>query len=133
MSNEEFCNCHTIDHRDLYEIEKELEIKNISDLLGKINYVKENYGGQMQMHYVLKELNDVLLRNYREVNDEYTFSKSAIDGLLRSYLFATTYMIEGLPEHAYDYIKTKSNMFFRELMEQYERNEDLKNYLSGNR
>ncbi len=133
MSNEEFCNCHTIDHRDLYEIEKELEIKNISDLLGKINYVKENYGGQMQMHYVLKELNDVILRNYREVNDEYTFSKSAVDGLLRSYLFATTYMIEGLPEHAYNYIETKSNKFFRELMEQYERNEDLKNYLSGNK
>ena len=133
MSNEEFCNCHTIDHRDLYEIEKELEIKNISDLLGKINYVKENYGGQMQMHYVLKELNDVILRNYREVNDEYTFSKSAVDGLLRSYLFATTYMIEGLPEHAYNYIETKSNTFFRELIEQYERNEDLKNYLSGNK
>ena len=133
MSNEEFCNCHTINHRDLHEIEKELEIKNISDLLGKINYVKENYDGQMQMHYVLKELNDVILMNYHEVNDEYTFSKSAVDGLLRSYLFATTYMIEGLPEHVYNYIKTKSNTFFRELIEQYERNEDLKNYLSGNK
>ncbi len=87
----------------------------------------------MQMHYVLKELNNVILRNYREVNGEYTFSKSAVDGLLRSYLFATTYMIEGLPEHAYNYIETKSNKFFRELMEQYERNEDLKNYLSGNK
>ena len=50
-----------------------------------------------------------------------------------SYLFATTYMQEGLPEHVYNYIKTKSNTFFRELIEQYERNEDLKNYLSGNK
>ena len=85
MSNEEFCNCHTIDNRDLYEIEKELESNNISDLLGKIKHVKENYGGQMQMHYILRELNDVILMNYHEVNDEYTFSKSAVDGLLRSY------------------------------------------------
>ncbi len=133
MSNEEFCNCHTIDNRDLYEIEKELESNNISDLLGKMKHVEENYGGQMQLHYILRGLNDVILMNYHEANEEYTFSKSAVDGLLRSYLFATTYMQGGLPEHAYDYIKTKSNTFFRELMEQYERNEDLKNYLSGNR
>lgn len=52
MSHEEFCNCHTIDYRDLYEIEEELEIKNISNLFGKINYIKENYGGQMRMYYV---------------------------------------------------------------------------------
>ena len=71
--------------------------------------------------------------NYNEANEEYTFSKSAVDGLLRSCLFATTQMIEGLPEHAYNYIESKSNEFFGELIEQYESNEDLKNYLSGNR
>ncbi len=133
MSNEEFYNCHTIDHRELYEIEKELECQNISDLLGKIKHVKENYRGQMQMHYMLQELNNVILSNFHEVNDEYMFSKSAVDGLLRSYLFAIRYMQEGLPEHVYDYIKGKSGTFFRELMEQYEENENLENYLFGNK
>lgn len=126
MSNEEFCNCHTIDHRDLYKIDDELERKNIRDMESKIKYVRENYGGQIYMNFVLRELDDIISMNYHQVNDEYTFSKCAVDGLLRSYLFATQYMQEGLPEHAYDYIKGKANSFINELLEQYKQNENLK-------
>ena len=126
MSNEEFCNCHTIDHRDIYKINDELETKKISDMHSKLKYVKEYFGGQIYMNFTLKELDDVILKNYHLVNDEYVFSKDAVDGLLRSYLFATQYMQEGLPEHVYDYIKGKAGSFVYELLEQYKDNEGLK-------
>lgn len=126
MSNEEFCNCHTIDRRDFYKIDEELEEKNICDLSSKIEYVKENYDGQRYMYFVLKELDDIILMNYQEVNEEYIFSKDAVDRMLRAFLFATMYMQDGLPEHAYDYIKGKSNRFVNELLNQYKENEQLK-------
>lgn len=126
MSNEEFSSCHTIDYRDFNEINEELERKNIHDLSSKIEYVKENYDGQRYMYFVLRELNDVILTNYHEVNEEYRFSKDAIDRILRAFSFATMYMQDGLPEHAYDYIKSKSSVFFHELLHQYKENEQLK-------
>lgn len=66
------------------------------------------------------------------IHDEYLFSKNAVDELFRSYLFAKAYMQEGFQGYTNDYIKSKSSTFYEELMEQYEENEDLKDYFLRN-
>lgn len=115
MSDEEFSNCSSIDNREIYYISEELRNKGIKDIAKRIEYVKENYGGKEYLYFMLKELDDKMLKNYNKVPEEYLFSKSAIDGLLRSYLFVSKYMQDKLPEHAYNYIKGKSNNFVNEL------------------
>ena len=49
--------------------------------------------------------------NYHDVPEEYSLSLGAVDGMLRAFLFTSKYMQDRLPEHAYNYIKSKSISF----------------------
>lgn len=112
MSNEEFQKCFTVSSRDIRIIQDDLEKKNITDLKSKINYVKNNYYGQLFMNYALKELDDVILLKYSKIKDEFVFSEDAIDGILRAFFFATELLQARLPQHSYDYMISKSSTFF---------------------
>lgn len=118
MSDEEFRKCNSVDRRKISNIYEELDNKGINDISERIDYVKKNYEGQIYLNFMLEELDNKILMNYHTVPEEYSFSLGAVDGLLRSYLFASEYMQEGLPEHAYDYIKSKSGTFVNELENQ---------------
>ena len=126
MSHEEFLNCSTVSRKDINEILKDLNSKGITNVSEQIHYVKENYTGQLYMDFMLETLDKIIINNRHTINKNFTFSKSAIDGLLRSYLFAIEYMQEGLPEHVYYYTKTKIDLFVIQLLEEYKKNvEDI--------
>ena len=71
------------------------------------------------MYYALKELDDVILKNYHEIPEKITFTKDAVDGILRSYLFAISLLTPNLPEHAHNYLISKSSSFFSQLLKDY--------------
>lgn len=119
MSHKEFIDSHTIENRKVYEIQSELDKKGIRDIKERLKYVEENYDGQYYMYIALKEIHDVILKNYHELNEELTIRKTSIDYLLRACSFAITFIPEGLPEDAYDYMKRNSNSFFNNVIEQY--------------
>lgn len=118
MTDEEFCKCSTVGYREFDYISKELDNKGIKDISKRIQYVKKNYGGQEYLFFVLKELDDKILLNYHDVPEKYEFTLEQVDGILRSYLFATEHLQARLPEHMYDYIKSKSGTFFTSLENQ---------------
>lgn len=118
MTDEEFSKCNTTGDREFNYISEELDSKGIKDIYRRIQYVKENYRGQEYLFFVLKELDDKILLNYHDVPEEYVFTLAQVDGLLRSYLFATEYLQARLPEHMYGYIKSRSGTFLASLEEQ---------------
>lgn len=118
MSNEEFVQCKTTGNEEYNYISEELDCKGIKDIYRRIQYVKENYSGQEYLFFVLRELDDKIIFNFHNVPEKYEFTISQVDGLLRSYLFATEYLQAKLPEHMYDYIKSKSETFFSSLEKQ---------------
>lgn len=118
MSDEEFSSSNIISDREIYDINDVLDKKGIINLSKRINYVKENYSGKTYLYFMLKELDDKLLMNYHDVPEEYSLSLGAVDGILRAFLFASEYMQDRLPEHAYNYIKSKSSTFVDELKQQ---------------
>lgn len=118
MSDEEFRSSNIINYREIYDIRDILESKGITNLSERIDYVKENYSGHIFITFMLKELDDKLLMNYHELPEEYSLSLGAVDGILRAFLFASEYMQDRLPEHAYNYIKSKSSTFVYELEQQ---------------
>lgn len=118
MSDEEFRSSNIINYREIYDIRDILESKCITNLSERIDYVKENYSGHIFITFMLKELDDKLLMNYHELPEEYSLSLGAVDGILRAFLFASEYMQDRLPEHAYNYIKSKSSTFVYELEQQ---------------
>ncbi|WP_099190826.1 hypothetical protein [Tepidibacter mesophilus] len=119
MTYEEFNDNYTIENRKVYEIKDELDKRGIKDLKSRLNFVEENYDGQYYMYFALKEVDDVILKNYNELNEEFILRKNPIDYLLRAFGFAIKFMPEGLPEHAYDYMKSNSNTFLYNLIDQY--------------
>ncbi|EHK2347763.1 hypothetical protein LI058_05215 [Clostridium perfringens] len=118
MSDDEFIKASIINDREIYYIDETLKQKGITDLSRRIDYVKENYNGSIFLWFMLKELDDKILMNYQVIPEEYLLSKDAIDGILRAFLFASNYMQKGIPEHAYNYIKSKSSTFVYELEKQ---------------
>lgn len=126
INDDEFTNCHSVGFRDLYEIDDILEKKGITQLSEKLEFVKKNFYGQYYMYYTLKELDDIILKNYHEIPEEITFTKDAVDGILRSYLFAISLLTPNLPEHAHNYLISKSSSFFNQLLKDYKNNLNLK-------
>lgn len=118
MSDKEFSTCSIINDREIYDIRAILESKEITYLNERIDYVKENYSGRIFLSFMLRELDDKILKNYHDVPEKYSLSIGAIDGILRAFLFASEYMQDRLPEHAYNYIKSKSSTFVYELEQQ---------------
>lgn len=118
MSNEEFAQCNTTGNKEYNYISEELDCKGIKDINARIQYVKENHSSQEYLFFVLRELDDKIIFNYHDVPEKYEFTIDQVDGLLRSYLFATEYLQAKLPEHFYNYIKSKSGTFFSSLEKQ---------------
>lgn len=119
MTDEEFSKANSIIPKEINKIYEDLEQNNIVDIENRINYVYENYEGHLYINFLWKELDDMILRNYHNMREEFTFTKSAVDGLLRAFYFATEYMQPRLPEHVYNYIKNKSSLFSEQLVNQY--------------
>ncbi|MCE9654721.1 hypothetical protein LPC13_05455 [Clostridium celatum] len=118
MSDEEFSSSNIISYREISDIRDVLESKGITNLTERIDYVKENYSEKTYVYFMLEELDNKILMNYREAPEECSLSIGAIDGILRAFLFASKYMQDRLPEHAYKYIISKSSTFVYELEEQ---------------
>lgn len=118
MSDEEFSRSSIIINKEISDINDILDEKGIENLDERIDYVKKNYGGKIYLYFMLQELDDKLLMNYHDVPEEYSLSLGAVDGMLRAFLFTSKYMQDRLPEHAYNYIKSKSSSFIYELEQQ---------------
>jgi len=119
MSDEQFSKCHSYEYIELHKIRDDLENRGITQINKKLAYVKENYYGQLYMAYALEELNKVILCNYQEVGDKFILSKDAVDGILRAFGFAIEFLHADLPQHAHNYMISKSGSFFRELAKHY--------------
>jgi hypothetical protein len=100
------------------------------DINKRFEYAKEIMPGQIYMNYVIDELQDATMAaaygygDAKKINN-ITFTSEQVETLLRAMGFMIERMHDGLPEHNYDYIKTKSSSFFRILREQVKDNIDL--------
>ena len=118
MSDEEFSRSNIISNKEIHNISDILDEQGIKNLYERIEYVKKNYDGKIYLYYMLKELDEKISMNYNDAPEEYSLSVESIDGILRAFLFASEYMQDRLPEHAYNYIKSKSSTFIYELEQQ---------------
>lgn len=122
FNKEEYC---SIDFREYNELRQKAEEKYPTNIVKQIQYAEEIMPGQLYMFY----LTDIFQRATiacaypsETINgkEKVELSTGAIETLLRAMYFMIEHMHDGLPEHNYNYIKSKSSTFFRQLFEQVE-------------
>lgn len=113
----------SIDRVESYEYEKQIESKYPNDVKKQLEYAKEIMPGQLYLNYLVNTVWKPTCRSAYGYNDgkyieTLTFRTEDIENLLRSIGFMIERMHDGLPEHNYDYIKTKSDSFYMSLYKQ---------------
>ncbi|MEG2984122.1 MAG: hypothetical protein RR835_05440 [Peptostreptococcaceae bacterium] len=118
---------NSIDRREYNEYLERVKCLYPHNTKRRYEYAKKIMPGQIYLYYLVDELQEATMASaysygdYKKI-DTVTFSTSAIETLLRAMYFMIDHMNDGLPEHNYGYIKTKSSTFFDELREAIEEN-----------
>lgn len=124
FSAETYC---SIDRMESYEYEKKIEAKYPGNAKKQLEYAEEIMPGQLYINYLINTLWNPTSRSAYAYNDgvrvdNLTFKTQDVENLLRSMGAMIERMHDGLPEHNYDYIKSKSDSFFKSLYEQVKMN-----------
>mgnify|MGYP004704083421 CR=1 FL=1 len=117
----------SIDRMESYEYEKKIESKYPGDTKKQLEYAEKIMPGQLYINYLINTLWNPTSKSAYPYNDgvrvdTLTFRTKDIENLLRSMGFMIERMHDGLPEHNYYYIKSKSDSFFKSLYEQVKMN-----------
>lgn len=119
---------NSIDPIEYHDYRNRVHEKFPKVCIDRMDYAKKIMPGQIYMQYIINELQDATMASaYSYGNkriDKITFSTDDIETLLRAMGFMCSLMHNGLPEHNYNYIKSKSDSFFRELFYNVEENID---------
>lgn len=123
-------NYNSIDYKEYHEYIDRVKSLYPDNAKRRFEYAKKIMPGQLYMLYLVEELQVTTMRSayvYKENKriNNITFSTEAIETLLRAMGFMIDHMHDGLPEHNYKYIKTKSSTFFNELIEAVESNIEI--------
>ena len=118
---------NSIDIREYNEYVDRVKCLYPDNTKRRYEYAKKIMPGQIYLYYLVDELQEATMASaypygeYKRI-DTITFSTDAVETLLRAMYFMIEHIHDGLPEHNYGYMKTKSSTFFNELREAVEEN-----------
>lgn len=124
FDNETYC---SIDRREYSEYVKQVKSLYPDNTEMRYEYAKKIMPGQLFLYYIVDELQEATIGSaytygqYKSV-PEITFSTGAVETLLRAIYFMIDHLHDGLPEHNYGYMISKSSTFFKELQNAIEEN-----------
>lgn len=124
FDNETYC---SIDRKQYYEYVQKVKTSYPNNTEMRYEYAKKIMPGQLFLYYIVDELQEATMGsayNYGKYKSipEITFSTGAVENLLRAMYFMIDHLHDGLPEHNYGYIKSKSSTFFNQLQNAIEEN-----------
>lgn len=120
FNTETYC---SIDRLESYQYEKQIEAKYEDNIKKQLEYAKEIMPGQLYLKYLVDTVWKPTCRSAYGYNDgkyikTVTFKTEDVENLLRTIGFMIERMHDGLPEANYDYIKIKSESFYKSLYDQ---------------